>query len=89
MLIGEAICKCPGQRGVTYDVYATLKCIRLQEREGYLLRRCDLLVAFFCAFWYFFIAFRCFLEVFFAYFCCCLAALRASRPFSPILLFSR
>src|SRR5580698_6083157 len=47
------------------------------------------LASFFCCFWYFFAALRCFLAIFFEAFCCCLAAFLASRLFSPMLLFSR
>src|SRR5260370_1974007 len=52
--------------------------------RSYLVRRFAL-AGFGCAFWYFFIAFRSFFDIFFSAFLCCLASFRARRIFSPVL----
>lgn len=56
--------------------------------KGYRRRCCDLLASLRWAFWIFFMAFRCFRADLLTDLLFCLAALRASRAFSPMRVFS-
>src|ERR1700674_3588739 len=61
--------------------------IRRQHKlESYLARRLAFLAALRRAFSYFFIAFRCFFDIFFSTFCCCLASFRDRRIFSAVVV---